>query len=196
MGCVCLLGCSDELKTGKESNSAFSATTDGVILIDAQKFPAVAAGVWENEEYGWIFRIEKDGRLSKIRHTIGRAALKADETASFPLINNGMAIIEPGPWCVQYDGKNGFITIEINIKRFYYDLGGGNVVKGSSRDVFMGSLPKKGEDRWVLSWLSFPEYIASTGDRRFLDYQLPVESGDEDKGEVVFTKIKGLSEED
>ncbi|MEJ5259787.1 MAG: hypothetical protein WHS88_06315 [Anaerohalosphaeraceae bacterium] len=184
------VGCSGKIQDVRTLSSSDETSVSQVLLINAKKFPSEAAGVWINEDYGWILRIEKDGRLSKIRHTIGRAALKTGETTSVPLINNGHAVIEPGPWYVQYDGKIQTVTIEINIRNFFYDIGGGNVVKGSSRDVFMGPLPQKGEDRWVLNWLSFPEYIASTGDKEFLDYKLPFEPGDEDKGEIVFQRFQ------
>lgn len=176
-------------QAGQKAGSGSDEQPSQVILLNAKRFPSSLTGIWENEENGWILRIESDGRVSKIRHTIGRVALKAGEITTFPLINNGSARVEPGPWYSQYDGIGDMVTIEINIKEFIYNIGGGNIVQGSSRDVFIGTPPLKNDQTWTVQWISYPEFVASTGDRQFLDYKLPFEQGDEDKGEIIFKRV-------
>jgi len=189
--CFLLAGCHRSVQNAAAPSSPGddSQPTSRVILIGAAKFPASLAGVWENEEHGWILRIEKDGTVSKIRHTIGRADIQAGRTAAFPLINDGFAAVKPGPWYTQYDAAANLVTIEINIEEFVYHLGTGDVVRGSSRDLFIGQPPAKGQQTWTVQWISFPEFIASTGDQKYLDYKLPIDPGDEDKGEITFKKV-------
>lgn len=185
--CLFTTGCqpgnsSAELVTGDPNASQ-------VILLNTNTFPKDMAGVWINEHHGWILRFEEDGRLSKIRHTIGRADLTAGQTSTFPLIDGGDGFIEPGPWTVQYNDKTRELVVDIILKNFKYNLVAVGFVGGSSRDIFMGSLPEKGETTWTAQWISRPEYVASTADKTYTDYELPFEAGDEDKGEIIFEKL-------
>lgn len=152
-------------------------------------FPAQMVGVWANEQHGWILRIEEDGRLSKLRHTIGRVDLAAGQRAEFPLIDDGKGFMQPGPWQVEYLAETGDLVIDISLEGFEYILPYQGVISGSSRDIFIGKLPNIGEKTWTAQWISKPDFVASTEDKTYTDYKLPFKAGDEDKGEIIFEKV-------
>ncbi|HOQ05486.1 MAG TPA: hypothetical protein PKY88_09770 [Anaerohalosphaeraceae bacterium] len=172
----------------KQQPISFDPNATQVVLIDADRFPESMKGIWQNEELGWIFKIDERGYLTRLQHHIGRAKLVAGKTTTIPLINNGQAILEPGPWLVQYDGKTQTVSIEITLKNFLYDVGG-DQVKGSSRDVFIGKVPQEGQTTWTAQWITFPKYVASTADKSYVNYELPFEEGSEDQGDIVFEKV-------
>ena len=188
-----LSGCQESRKS--QMGTVVDPNVSQVALVNASVFPKEMVGIWQNKENGWIFRIEKSGRIFKVQHTIGRAELRAGEISTFPLANNGKGIIKPGSWYVQYNGETQTVAIEITLERFQYNLGYGDMVSGSSRDIFIGELPEKGQTIWKAQWLSYPKYVASTGDKQYTNYTLPFEAGDEDKGEIVFEKIDLKSSE-
>ncbi len=183
-----IVGCQESSQTQPQETVTGDPNTAQVILLNSDEFPKQLVGIWLNEEHGWIMRIEEDGRLYKLRHTIGRANLIAGQILTFPLVGGGEGIIEPGPWQVQYNGRTNEVIIDIALKHFNYDMVGEGVISGSSRDIFIGTLPDEGETTWTVQWIGHPEYVASTDDKTYTDYQLPFEAGDEDKGEIIFEK--------
>lgn len=185
---LCLLAGCQEGQTTQQQPAVSDPNASQVILIETDTFPAYMSGVWQNKDFGWILKIEENGRLSKVRHTIGRANLTAGQVSTFPLVNNGQGVIEPGPWYIQYIATANELTVEIALKNFKYDLGG-DVIEGSSRDIFMGPLPNQGETFWYADWISYPEFIATTEDKTYIDHELPFEAGDEVKGEIIFEKF-------
>lgn len=181
-----MTGCQKDQKTDRDA--AVDPNVNRVLLIDADRFPESMKGIWQNSEFGWILKIDERGYLTKIQHHIGRAKLIAGQITTIPLVNNGQAIIEPGPWFVQYDGKSQNVSIEITLKNFVYNIGA-DQVRGSSRDVFIGKVPQKGQTTWTAQWITFPKYVASTADRTYTNYELPFEEGSEDQGEIIFEKV-------
>lgn len=177
-----LAGCQETKQTASKQEPM------QVILVDTDTFPEEMVGIWSNEEHGWVLKFEKDGSIKKIRHTIGRANLVAGERFTFPLIDGGTGVIDPGPWYMQYNAKGRGVVVEITLKSFKYELGG-NTISGSSRDIFAGTLPEKGDTTWAVEWISYPDYVASTADASYSDYELPFYEGTEDRGEIVFTKV-------
>ncbi len=93
-----IVGCQESSQTQPQRIVSGEPNTAQVILLNCKTFPQKMVGIWLNEENGWILRIEENGRLSKIRHTIGRADLAAGKTSTFPLVGGKSGTIEPGPW--------------------------------------------------------------------------------------------------
>jgi hypothetical protein len=181
IGLVMLVGCQSEQQNLNDPNSR-------VILMEAKTFPKEFTGIWYNKQNGWTLKIEENGRLSEIIHTVGRPVVVAGQTSTFPLQAGGQAVVEPGLWFVQYNGTKRELAVEVTLTRFEYVIGG-NTVSGSTRDIFIGTLPAKGDTIWRADWLSFPEYVASTADKTYQDYHLPIEEGQEDMGEIIFEKV-------
>lgn len=159
-----------------------------VLLVDADRFPEHLAGVWRNQSHGWILMFDEDGRLSKMTHTTGRVNLRAGQAVTFPLKEGGTGQVVPGPWLVQYDGRTNELAVEVTLESFSYKIQG-NVVRGSSKDIFMGEAPGPDQRVWQAQWISFPKFIATTADKSYEDYELPIEAGQEDMGVIEFEKV-------
>jgi len=161
-----------------------------VTLKGTNSFPEQMVGIWEEKSQGWIIKFEKDGSIKKLRHTIGRIKLIDGQKTTFPLIDDGEGFMDPGPWKVIYTNKDRFLTVEIAITGFKYNIPGTGIISGSSVDLFMGEIPVKGGNEWRVDWISVPEFVASTADKKFQNYKLPSDPGDEIKGELVFEKLE------
>ena len=182
IGLIVLAGCQTRYRQVSDLNS-------DIILIGASSFPREMVGVWYNKEYGWKLKFERDGHLSEIIHTIGRQEVVAGQATTFPLIEGGTGVIVPGPWQVQYNGKTRELAVEVNLDSFKYNINN-NEVRGSSKDLFVGVLSSKEGNIWRTDWVSLPEYIATTADVSYVDYQVPIGLGQEDKGVIVFEKVE------
>lgn len=184
---VCLFsGCQSDQKARRAV--AGDPNTSQAILVGTDTFPQQMVGVWINEEHGWIMRLEEDGRLTKLRHTIGRRDLAAGQRSEFPLVGGGKGFMQPGPWAVEYNKNTNEVVVDVSLDSFEYDIAGQGVISGASRDIFIGRLPERDENIWTAQWISKPDYMASTEDKTYQDYTLPFDAGDEDKGEIVFEK--------
>lgn len=184
---LCLFaGCQDSQQTQQPVSES---NVSKVFIPEGTTFPKQMAGVWYDKKDGWILRIEEDGRLSKLRHTIGRRDLAAGQRSEFPLIEGGKGFMQPGPWHVEYFPATGEIVIESSLVSFEFDVPGQGVISGSARDIFIGKVPQPGETVWKALWISNPDYVATTEDKTYEDYKLPTGPNDEDRGEIVFEKI-------
>ncbi|MBN2511413.1 MAG: hypothetical protein JXB18_00610 [Sedimentisphaerales bacterium] len=174
---MALMGCHGPAKAINDPNMQ-------VILIGTNKLPSQFVGKWAADREGWEINIEKDGRISSIIHTIGRAPMKNGHTTTVDLVDNGKGTIRAGKWIVQYNEKTKELVVEINIEKFQF-VKGQQVVQGSSQDFFIGSLSKDNQ-HWVAAWTSFPKYYVTT--EGYNDYQLPSDEGSEDQGFIDFVK--------
>ena len=176
---LCLLaGC----QTGPQAGESM------VELVEAEAFPEHLVGVWRNASHGWGFMFEPDGRISRLTHTIGRMEIRAEEKATFPLVDGGQGDATPGRWYVEYNGTTDELTVEIELADFNFRVFG-HWLRGSSQDFFMGAAPEPGQETWRAHWISFPNYVATTASEEFVDHELPHEPGMEDRGEIVFEKL-------
>ncbi len=184
---ICLFaGCQESQQTEQSSGAANAST---VIIPEGATFPKQMIGVWEDKTDGWIMRIEEDGRLSKLRHTIGRRNLVAGQRSEFPLVDDGKGFMQPGPWQVEYIAETDEIAIDTSLVSFEFDVPSQGVISGSARDTFIGKVPQPGETVWKALWLSNPDFVATTTDKAYEDHKLPMGPNDEDRGEIVFEKV-------
>jgi hypothetical protein len=174
---VALTGCHGPAKAINDPNMQ-------VILIGTNKLPSQYVGRWVADREGWEINIEKDGRVSSIVHTIGRAPLINGHTTTVDLIENGKGTIRAGKWIVQYNDKTKELVVEINIDKFRF-VKGQQIVEGSSQDIFMGTISKDNQ-HWVAAWTSFPKYYVTTEAYNY--YELPRDEGSEDQGFLDFVK--------
>jgi hypothetical protein len=164
-----------------------SSAGSGVeVIVDGdKKFPDFLAGTWKAEEGGWEFVFEPDGKISSAIVSIGRAKLQPGRTTTVPMQMGGKGVYKPGPWSVQYSHQQRELIVEIVIDRFRVELGD-DVIKGRTRDFFVGSVSADGKSWWA-DRLSFPEYIVNTG--KYHNYKLPFDPTDNPRESILFQKI-------
>jgi len=156
------------------------------VIIDGNgQFPDVLVGRWKADRGGWEFVFEPDGTISSAVVSIGRATLKPGQTTTVPMKLGGKGIYEPGRWTVQYSQAQRELIVEIVIDNFYVELGE-NVLRGKTRDFFVGSVSEDGQV-WPVERISFPEYIADT--KKNPNYRLPLDSNENVRESLLFQKV-------
>jgi hypothetical protein len=156
-----------------------------VIIDGGGQFPDFLVGTWKAEEGGWEFTFEPDGKISSAIISIGRAKLQPGRTTIVPMQMGGKGVYKPGLWSVQYSHQQRELIVEIAIDHFRVELGN-DVIKGRTRDFFVGSVSTDGQSWWA-DRLSFPEYIVNTG--KYHNYKLPFDPKDNPRESILFQKI-------
>jgi len=148
------------------------------------QFPASLAGRWETENGGWQIVLEPDGKISSAVVSLGRVTLVPGKVTTIPMEMGGKGFFKPGLWTVQYSRQQRELIIEIAIDSFRIELGE-NIVKGKTRDFFIGNVSKDGTLWWAQRF-SYPEYTVDTD--KFRNYLLPVDPNENPKESLLFQK--------
>ena len=167
-------------KTQTPQEPAVEVTIDG-----GGAFPDFLVGRWKADHGGWDFVFEPDGTISSAVVSIGRVTIKPGRTTTVPMKLGGQGVFEPGRWTVQYSHAQRELIVEIVIDRFYVELGD-NVLRGKTRDFFIGSVSEDGQ-LWPVERISFPEYIADT--KKNPNRKLPVDPQNSARESLLFLKV-------
>jgi hypothetical protein len=154
---------------------------------DHLPFPDTLAGTWKADRDGWEFTLAPDGSIASAVISLGRVRVVPGRTSEVPTKTGSTATFTPGPWTVQYDPRTCALTIRITMAHVHVDLGG-NLLEGSSSDVFTGPVAPAG-NTWKAEWTTFTHYTAHTPEGKSFDL-----SGDPVYGEtypLTFTKTAG-----
>lgn len=148
-------------------------------------FPDFLVGRWKADHGGWEFVFEPNGTISSAVVSIGRVTIKPGRTTTVPMKLGGQGVFEPGRWTVQYSHAQRELIVEIVIDRFHVELGD-NVLRGKTRDFFIGSVSEDGQ-LWPVERISFPEYIADT--KKNPNRKLPVDPQNSARESLLFLKV-------
>ncbi|MFH1717262.1 MAG: hypothetical protein ABIF19_07925 [Planctomycetota bacterium] len=169
-------------------NSCHSDRGGVEVIVDGDRqFPDFLVGRWKADSGGWEFVFEKDGTISSAMVSLGRARLKPGHITVVPMELGGKGVFEPGPWTVQYSHEQRELIVEISIARFRAELGE-NVLRGRTRDFFVGSVSPDGQ-LWPVQRFSYPEYVADT--EKYHDYKLAYDPNDNPPENLLFQKVRG-----
>ena len=156
------------------------------VIVDGNgQFPAFLAGKWKTDNGGWEIVLEPDGKISSATVSLGRVTLVPGKVTTVPMELDGKGIFKPGIWTVQYFQDQRELTIEIAIESFRIELGE-NIIKGNTRDFFIGNVSKDGTLWWAQRF-SYPEYTVDT--EKFRNYLLPVDPNENPKENLLFQKV-------
>lgn len=150
------------------------------------KFPGFLAGRWEADEGGWQFLFEPNGIISSMVHSMGRVELEPGKTARVPMKMGKKSIFEPGEWIVDYESATRILTVKIELKHFYTEIGTGTI-KGSFSDVFIGPVS---EDKliWNANWTTFLKSTSHTPENPSVDLSTDPIYGE--SRDIVFRKVE------
>ena len=158
-----------------------------VVTVDGDgTFPDFLVGKWKANKGGWEFNFEPDGTIASAVVSIGRITMKPGQTTKVPMKLGGTGTFEPGQWTVQYSEKQRELIVEIVIDRFHVELGE-NVLRGMTRDFFVGSVSEDGQ-LWPVERISFPEYIADT--KKNPNRKLPFDPNNNAREALLFQKVR------
>lgn len=159
------------------------------VVIDGDgEFPDFLVGRWKADRGGWEFVFEPDGTISSAVVSIGRVTMRPGQTTTVPMKLGGKGLFEPGRWTVQYSQAQRELIVEIVIDRFYIEMGD-NVLRGNTRDFFVGSVSGDGQ-LWPVERISFPEYIADT--KKNPNRKLPLDPNEHARERLLFQKVQEL----
>ena len=169
-----LNGCQDNLyKSGVE------VTVEG-----GGQFPAFLVGRWVADTGGWEFVFDSEGKITSAVVSIGRVKLTPGRTTTVPMEMGGKGTFKPGLWTVHYLPEQRQLIVEIAIESFRVELAD-NVVKGRTRDFFIGQVTSDGTQWWTQRF-SYPEYIVDTA--KFPNYKLPTDPNENPRENILFQK--------
>ena len=117
------------------------------------RFPLELAGTWKAQgKTGWELVFEPDGYISSAVIEFGKTSMEPGQTTKYPTKYGGKGIFEPGKWKVYYEPRLQRLTVEINVKHFYQDLGK-YAMEGSISDFLVGEISEDGKT-WVVDWFN------------------------------------------
>ena len=130
------------------------------VVVDGGEFPASLAGRWQAEQHGWEFVLEPGGRISSAVISLGRVRVVPGRTTTVPTKSGSQAVFTPGAWIVHYVPATRELTVRITMAHVRVEMAG-NIVEGSSTDVFEGPVSPAG-DTWQVQWTTFTKYTGHT----------------------------------
>ncbi len=151
-GLTVLAGCRQPLEQPSRSVT--------VIVEGGGVFPPSLAGRWQADQHGWEFVVEPDGRISAAVISLGRVRVVPGRTTTVPTTSGGQAVFTPGDWTIHYIPATRELTVKIAMAHVRVEMGG-NIVEGSSTDVFEGPVAPAG-DTWQVQWTMFTKYAGRT----------------------------------
>ena len=179
VGAILIGGCSRP-QTGQADN-------DRVIVEGGGEFPSLLAGRWTAQEHGWEFEFEPGGRLSSAIISLGRVRVVPGQTTTVPTRSGDQAVFTPGPWTVHYVPSTKELTVRITMDHMRVEMAG-NLVEGSSTDVFVGPVDTLGRT-WQTQWTTFTRYVAHTPDNASINLSTDPTYGETKS--LIFEKATG-----
>lgn len=155
-----------------------------VTVDDDGQFPAFLVGTWKANQGGWEIVFEPGGKIASAVVSLGRVKMTPGKVTTVPMELGGKGIFTPGLWTVQYLNEQRQLIVEIAIENFRVEMGE-NIVRGRTRDFFVGEVSKDGT-LWWAERFSFPEYTVDTA--KFPDYKLPADPNENPKEKLLFQK--------
>ena len=138
------------------------------VVVEGNKaFPSDIAGRWRADEDGWEFVFAPDGRIVSAVISLGRVRVVPGQTATVPTRTGGQGVFTPGRWAVEYAPDSSQLTVKIAMDHVRVEMAG-NVIEGSSTDVFAGPIdPVQGT--WKTLWTTFTQYKGRTPEKPSFD---------------------------
>jgi len=124
-----------------------------VVVAGAGEFPESLAGVWKADKFRWAFKFEKDGRISKFRHTIGMYINVAEGGLMEEGEDDNYALYVVGPYVVKYDPEKRQLDVKITLDYFKMVLPMGTL-EGKVDDYFSGIISDDNKT-WQVDWRSY-----------------------------------------
>lgn len=130
------------------------------LIEDGRAVSDFLAGRWVADQHGWEFVIEPDGHVSSAVISLGRVRVSPGRTTTVPTRTGNDAVFTPGLWVVHYVAATRELTVKITMDHVRLEMAG-NILEGSSTDVFAGPVSPAG-DTWQVQWTTFTHYTAHT----------------------------------
>ena len=149
VGVILLLFCGCQ----SPSKNSFKAPFE-VDRAKSDAFPVFLVGRWKANEYGWEFKFERDGSISKLRHLIAEDVNVPEKGTFLEGPDPGTyAVFAMGPCEAQYAGWGRRLKVKIILDYYQMKLPTGDL-EGKSYDYFDGAISRDGKT-WKVKWRSY-----------------------------------------
>jgi hypothetical protein len=113
------------------------------------------AGVWEAEgKVAWGFKVEPDGSITKIIHSLGGQMVVSEGAVSLEGPEpDTYAFFVLGPYEIQYDKRSQKLDLRIKLDQYYMKLPAGELL-GRTEDYFTG-IVSQDRKTWPAEWRSY-----------------------------------------
>lgn len=163
------------------------AAAVNVVVEGGKAFPAELAGRWRADEDGWELVFAPDGRIASAVISLGRVRVVPGRTTTVPTKTGGQGVFTPGPWMVDYSPDSGQFTVKIAMEHVRVEMAG-NVIEGSSADVFAGPVDRT-RGTWQTLWTTFTKYTGRTPEKPSFDLSTDPTYGETKP--LTFRKVAG-----
>jgi hypothetical protein len=169
--------------------------TDGAIQ-SSKQFPGFVTGTWKGNDWGWEIVLAPDGTVISAVIALGQVRIKPNQTTEVQGRKGEPGIFEAGDCEVEYDIESREMSVSIEMKRVYMDMG--SIVDGTCRYFLVGGFS---EDRkiWYTEIFTELDLAVLTPDPNSpKDKPVLKETGafrqglsEEPPQDVIFTKVEG-----
>jgi hypothetical protein len=102
-------------------------------------FPRELVGTWKTQDGQWEIEFLPDGYIKEAKIPLGGQRLQPGKILRFDIPKyEGKAEYEPGIWKVFYESEQRELTVVLELKHFYHDVGH-HAVEGNNTDILSGS---------------------------------------------------------
>lgn len=103
-------------------------------------FPSELAGTWKTQDAKWEIAFLGDGSIREALIPLGGVRLRPGQTLRFDIPDwQGKAEYVPGVWKVFYAEELRELTVYLEIKHLYNDVGN-HAIEGNNTDILSGTL--------------------------------------------------------
>ena len=129
-----LAGCQESTETKNATERAIK---------DDRQFPKFVSGKWEGDKWGWEMVFGPENTLSSAVIPLGRVKIRPYQTTEVQGRKGEPGIFEAGDCEVKYDIESREMSVTIEMKRVYMDMGG--IVDGSCAYFLVGDFSEDGK---------------------------------------------------
>lgn len=135
--------------------TAFSGcVSDYNKICEENIIPEYAVGIWESDRLGWIFKIEPDGKIIKLKHMLAGTITAKEGGKSVDGPDEGTyAIFILGDCWAKYDYDKQELIIKISLAYMDAQLPYGRI-QGRTEDYFIGKVTETTE-QFKAEWRSY-----------------------------------------
>ncbi len=151
-----IFGVSSLLAGGCNKPMGNQAGPVDVIVEGNKPFPRELAGRWKADTDGWELVLAPNGRIESAVIGLGRVRVIPGRTTTVPTTSGGEGVFTSGRWTLHYAPSSGQLTVRIVMDHVRVEMGG-NIIEGSSTDVFAGAVDLKA-GTWQTQWTTFTRY--------------------------------------
>ncbi len=162
---------------------------------DLSEFPQFLVGTWRSDKDGWELVFEPNGTISSAVIPLGRVRIRPNQTTRVEGRLGEPGIFEAGDCVLEYGPESGKISITIDMRRIYAEIGGG-ILDGTCEYFISGSV-RKDRKTWEATVFSVLDLDVLMPDPNSTEQPPPfkkvgvlrTELGADEK-QLIFTKVE------